>query len=133
MNVKYKEDLRIWSKSTLVSVLGLVVLTSILRWRHFLTTGVWGSLLMALGCVGFLAWIRPHWFRGYYRFSTWAGFWSSLWVARAALVLLFIGLIAPAGILLRLLGKDPLRLKRSRHPVSYWRPARPGGSLDRSF
>jgi hypothetical protein len=92
MNVKYKEDPRAWCKSTLFTVLALLVLTSILRWRHFLTNGVWGSMLLTL-----------------------------------------VALIAPFGILLRLIGKDPLRLKRSPHSTSYWRPARQGGSLDRSF
>lgn len=88
---------------------------------------------MLLGGVGIMAWFRPKWFRGYYRFSTWAGFWSSQAVARLVLVFLFWLVIAPAGILLRLLGKDPLALKRSADATTYWRPARQDGSLDRLF
>ena len=133
MNIKYKEDSRAWRKSTLFTVIGLMVLSSIFRWRHLLSNSVWVALLLALVSVGLLAWVCPQWFRGYYRFSTWAGFWSSQWVARAVLVLLFVALIVPAGIILRLLGKDPLRLKRSRQADSHWRPVRQGGSLDRSF
>ena len=133
MNVKYKEDPKAWSKSTLWTVLGLVILSSLLCWRHVLAVGVWMAALMAMGGVAIAAWLRPQWFRPYYRFSTWAGFWSSQCVARVILVLMFFILIMPAGLIMRLLGKDPLRLKRSRSAVSYWRPAKEAGSLDRSF
>jgi hypothetical protein len=133
MNVKYSQDPKVWRKSTLLTALALTILCTFLRWRHFLPTGVWGAALASMVCVATLAWFRPQYFQIYYRFSTWAGFWSSQWVARVALAAIFVGIIAPAGIVLRLLGKDPLRLKRSGQTTSYWRPAKQGGSLDRLF
>lgn len=133
MKAKYKEDPRAWRKSTLLSVLGLLVVSSLLRWRNVLSTLVWGVFFVMLVLVGILACVRPRWFRGYYRFSTWAGFWSSQVVARSALALIFAVAFAPAGILLRLCGKDPLALKRPSDPATYWRKAPQEGSLDRSF
>jgi hypothetical protein len=133
MNVKYKEDPTAWRKSTLLTVLGLAILSSLLRWRHVLPAEGWIAVLVVLGCIGTTSWLRPQWFRGYHRFSTWAGFWSSQCVARVVLVLIFFILIMPAGLIMRALGKDPLRLKRSRTAQSYWRQAKAGGSLDRSF
>lgn len=133
MKPKYKQDPGAWRKSTLLSVLGVLIVSSLLCWRRVLPTGAWLVLVVVLAVVGILAWLRPQWFRGYYRFSTWAGFWSSQVVAWVMLALLFALVIAPAGIVLRLLGKDPLKLKRSAGVTSYWRPAPPGGSLDRLF
>ncbi len=122
-----------WRKSTMLSVLALLLLSTLFRWRHLLTTAVWLGALLALAGLGALAWVRPRCFRGYYRFSTWAGFWSSQWVARAALAVIFVAIITPAGLVLRLLGKDPLHLKRSPNATSYWKPAKKAGSLDRLF
>lgn len=133
MKAKYKEDPRAWKKNTLLTVLGLLVLSSVLCWRRVLPVGPWRGVLVVLILAGMLAWFRPQWFRGYYRFSTWAGFWSSQAVAWVALALLFALVIAPAGIVLRLLGKDPLCLKRAPSATSYWRAARQESPLDRLF
>jgi hypothetical protein len=133
MKIRYKEDPRAWRKSTLLSALGLLVLSSLLRWRHALTAGAWGVVLIVLAGLAFMVWVRPQSFRGYYRFSTWAGFWSSQWVARLVLILFFLMVIVPAALILRLLGKDSLHLKRLSTGATYWRPAKQGGSLDRLF
>jgi hypothetical protein len=133
MTIRYKEEPRAWRKSTLLSALGLLIVSSLLRWRHVLTAGAWGAVLIALAGLAFMVWIRPQWFRGYYRFSTWAGFWSSQWMARLVLILLFLIVIVPAALILRLLGKDSLHLKRLSAASSYWRPAKQAGSLDRLF
>ena len=133
MKVKYKEDPRAWRKSTLLSVVGLLLVTSILFWRHLIASGLWLTIVLVLLCVGVWRPSSRRWFRGYYRFSTWAGFWSSQAVARVLLVVFFIVLITPAALVLRLLGKDPLRLKRSPGATSYWNTAKPSGSLDQLF
>jgi hypothetical protein len=133
MNIRYKEDPGAWRKSTLLTVLGLAVLSAVLRWRHVLTARRWSEALAVLAGIAVVTWFRPQWFRSYYRFSTWAGFWSSQWVARLLLVLLFVLIITPIGILMRILGKDSLDLKRSSQSTSYWRQAKQGGSLDRLF
>ena len=133
MSLRYKEDPVAWRKSTLLTVLGLAILSAVLRWRQVLTTNRWSEALAVLAGIAVVAWFRPQWFRGYYRFSTWAGFWSSQWVARLLLALLFVFLITPIGILMRMLGKDYLNLKRSPQATSYWRDAKQAGSLDRLF
>jgi hypothetical protein len=133
MKVRYKEDPTAWRKSTLLSVLALGLLSSVLAWRHVLAIPPWRALFVLLVLVGAAACVRPQWFRSYYRFSTWAGFWSSQCVARVLLSLIFLLVVTPAGIILRLMGKDSLCLKRSAKTTSYWRPARQDGSLDRLF
>jgi len=133
MRIRYKEDPRAWAKSSLFSAGALLLVGSILRWRHILGTRAWSAILVFVVILAIMVWLQPQWFRRYYRFSTWAGFWSSQAVAWVVLVVIFVFAIVPAGIIMRLAGKDPLHLKRSREISTYWKPCRPGGSLDRLF
>ena len=133
MKIKYTENPADWRKSTLLTVLGLALVSSLLRWRHVLSSPVWIGVLAAMGCIAVAAGLRPQAFRPYYRFSTWAGFWSSQAVARAALFAMFLVILVPAGVLMRLLGKDPLHLRRPSNTSSYWNTAKPSSPLDRLF
>jgi hypothetical protein len=132
MNVRYKEDPRAWRKSTFLSLLGVALLSSVLRWRHVVTGQTWVIALSTLACIAILAGARPSWFLGYYRFSTWAGFWSSQCLVRIVLWFIFALIIVPAALVMRLMGKDPLRLKRQAQD-SYWTSAKPSSPLDRLF
>jgi len=133
MNIRYKEDPRAWRKNVLLSLAPLIVLTALLLWRQLISRQLGFASIIVLLVLGILAFLRPGWFRAYYRVSTWAGFWSSQWVARVLLACLFIAVFVPAGVVLRLFGKDPLKLKRLQNTSTYWRPVRPSGSLDRLF
>jgi hypothetical protein len=77
--------------------------------------------------------LRPRWFRGWYRVSLWLGFHSSQCVGRAVLALFFWCLLTPVGLGLRLLGKDPLQLRRPPRATTCWHPAREPNPLDRLF
>ena len=48
-------------------------------------------------------------------------------VSPIALGILFFGVISPTGALIRLFGKDPLRLKRDADAPSYWIAREPPG------
>ena len=48
-------------------------------------------------------------------------------VSPIALGILFFGVISPTGVLIRLIGKDPLRLKRDADAPSYWIAREPPG------
>ena len=48
-------------------------------------------------------------------------------VSPIALGILFYGVVAPIGMLVRLSGKDPLRLKLDSGAKSYWIPRKPPG------
>lgn len=43
------------------------------------------------------------------------------------MALLFFGIVLPTGLILRMLGKDPLRLKWRREAASYWVERNPPG------
>lgn len=133
MRVKLKEDPKEWRKSTWLTLGGVALLSSVLRWRHILAQRVWLSVLALCALIAVMAWLQPRWFRGYYRVSTRAGFWLSQALARVILVLVFLLLITPLALLRRILGKDSLRLKRLEKVDTYWLPAKPTGPLDRLF
>jgi Saxitoxin biosynthesis operon protein SxtJ len=48
-------------------------------------------------------------------------------VSPVALGVLFYGVLSPIGVVMRIAGKDPLRLKRDPGAASYWIPRRPPG------
>ena len=133
MKLRLKEQPKEWRKSTWLTALGLALLGSLLCWRRVLPVRYWVVILAALALVAVLVWFRPRWFRGYYRFSARAGFWSSQLVAKVILAVVFVLLVTPLGLLFRLTGKDALRLKRSSNCDTYWQTAKEAGPLDRLF
>ena len=133
MKLRFKEDPKEWRKQTLLTALGLAILSSVLRWRHVLSTPVWQTVLCILAAVALCSLLKPNWFRGYYRFSMRIGFALSQFLGRVALVILFFIVITPMGWILRLVGKDSLQLKRPPNAKTYWHTAKDCGPLDRLF
>jgi hypothetical protein len=133
MKLKLKEEPQEWRKAAWMGALGLAVLSSLLRWRGVLSAKGWGWVLVFLAVLALAAALRPRWFRGYYRFSAKAGFGLSQVAGRAVLALFFFVILTPLGLVLRLLGKDLLRLRRPAGTESYWSEARRKTSLDQLF
>jgi hypothetical protein len=86
----------------------------------------WWAVALAAACA-LIGWLRPSLLTGANRA------WSALGVALGRLVtplvlgLLFYGVLAPMGILMRLAGKDPLRLRVARRAASHWLTREPPG------
>lgn len=133
MKLRLKEDPKEWRKTTLLTVLGLALLSTFLRWRGILPVELWAAVLLVAGIVALSAWVRPGWFRGFYRLSTRAGYFTSQMAGRVVLSFMFLLVLTPLGWVLRLAGKDPLQLKRRREAKSYWTPAKESTPLDRLF
>jgi hypothetical protein len=133
MKLNFKEDPREWRKQALLTLLGLALISGLLRWRRVLAPEVWYVGLAVLAAVAACALIWPRWFRGYYRFSLRAGFWLGLKLGRFLLRVVFLVLVTPLGWGLRLMGKDPLQLRRPDPSASGWHRAREWGPLDRLF
>ena len=133
MKLHFKEDPKEWRKQALLTVLGLAIVSSVLRWRHVLTAKIWLVVLAVLGIVAVCALLQPRWFRGYYRLSMRLGFAISQFIGRIVLLVVFVFIVTPLGWALRLAGKDALQLKRPRAATTYWQPAKDPGPLDRLF
>jgi hypothetical protein len=133
MKLNFKEDPKEWRKSALLTALGLAILSSVLRWRRHLPVKFWCAMLALLGLVAICAVLQPRWFRGWYRLSLRLGFYSSQFIGRCVLAVFFIFILTPIGFVLRLMGKDPLQLKRPHNVTTYWHQARDCSPLDRLF
>jgi hypothetical protein len=133
MKLKFKEDPKEWRKSALLAALGLAILSSLLRWRKHLPQNVWLGLLALLAVAAVCALLQPRWFRGWYRLSLQLGFYSSQFIGRGVLLLVFVFAITPLGFVLRFAGKDSLQLKRPREAKTFWHPAKDCSPLDRLF
>jgi hypothetical protein len=133
MKPKLKEEPKEWRKAAWMSALGLALLSSLLCWRRVLPAPACGLALCLLAALAGAAALQPRWFRGYYRFSAKLGFGLSQMAGRAILALLFFIVVTPLGLVLRMLGKDPLRLRRPAGAESYWSEVRRKSSLERLF
>ncbi len=133
MKLKLKEEPKEWRKAAWMSALGVAMLSSLLRWRRVLPVAAWELVLCLLAALAVAAALRPGWFRGYYRFSTKVGFGLSQMAGRAVLALVFFIVVTPLGLVMRMLGKDPLHLRRPARAESYWSEVRRKSSLDRLF
>jgi hypothetical protein len=133
MKLKLKEDPKEWRKAALMSLLGLAIFSSVLRWRHVLAIVAWVPILCVLAGLALAATLQPRWFRGYYRFSARLGFNISQFAGAVVLALLFFIIITPLGLVMRMLGKDSLRLRRPPNAATYWSEVRSKSNLDRLF
>jgi hypothetical protein len=133
MKLNLKDEPKEWRKSALLAAFGLALLSSLLRWRHHLVQKNWLIVLAVLAIVAVAALGQPRWFRGWHLFSMRLGFAVSQWLGRVALILFFIFILTPAGLILRLAGKDPLQLKRPANAETFWQTAKDASPLDRLF
>ncbi len=133
MKLKLKEQPIEWQKFTAVMVAaagaGLFLLRRkrVVSWNVVLAAGA----LLALALL--LCALRPRWFRGFYRVGMTASFHVGQVMGWVALTIFFLAVLTPLGLLLRLLGKDLLRLKRANNTGSYWHPTRASSPFDRQF
>lgn len=85
----------------------------------------WAGVIAALFAV--VAMVKPALLAGLNRQWMKLGLLLGRIVSPIALGLLFYGVITPIGFVLRLAGKDPLRLKYDRDADSYWIRREPPG------
>jgi hypothetical protein len=133
MKPNLKDEPKEWRKSALLAAFGLALVGSLLRWRHVLPNKAWLLVLAVLGVAAVAALLRPRWFRGYHRFSMRAGLAISQWLGRVALILFFLFILTPVGLVLRLAGKDPLQRQRPAKTDTFWQPAKNTSPLNQLF
>lgn len=133
MKLKLKEDPKEWFKFIVVMALAVVIVTALLIHSRKLPP-------IALVFVGVLlhftlitCWVRPVWFRGFYRAGMTVSFRIGQVLGFVWLSIFFLLILTPLALLLRLLGKDLLALKRVKSASSYWRAAKPPGPFERMF
>lgn len=133
MKLRLKEDPREWRKFGWSSAAVLALLTGLLGWRGWLAAPVMGGVLLGLAMLAAVAWVRPRWLRGPYRAGMRLSHALGRVVAPVVLGGIFLLVVTPLGLLLRLRGKDLLRLRRDPQAGSYWQPVSGSRDLTRMY
>jgi len=122
-----------WIKFT--AVIGVTVnLVAWLLWkRGVLPQPVPATTTVLALLAVVIASIRPSWFRGFYRGGMTVSFHIGQVIGKVLLTLFFFLIVTPMGLLLRLFGKDLLRLKKTPATQTYWHPAKNSREFDRMF
>lgn len=132
MKLKLKEEPKEWLKFTAVMAVLAVLVSALLYRRRLIDVEALSGIVAAAVLVLCVCAIRPRWFREFYRVGMTASFRVGQALGWVWLTLLFLLVLTPLGLLLRVFGKDLLEMKHRRSDT-YWRPARPPGGFDRQF
>lgn len=133
MQPKLKENPREWLKFTAVMAAAAVALAALLWRRHVFAAPVFTAVASVMALAVLACALRPGWFRGFYRAGMTASFHVGQVMGRILLSVVFLLVVTPLGLLLRLAGKDLLQLRRDPKADTYWRKAKPAGPLERQF
>ena len=114
-----------WVMTAFFSLVGLWPLLHGHAWRG------WALALAAIFALA--AWLMPRLLAPLNRLWTRLGLLLHKITNPIVLGLAFYGVIAPIGLLMRLTGRDPLRLKRDAASASYWIERQPPGPPPSSF
>ena len=94
--------------------------------------GLAAALLAVVAALLIMAFFAPRILEAPNRAWFLIGLWLSKVVSPVVIGAMFLLVVTPAGILMRLFGRDPLRL-RSRAQTSYWITRDPPGPAPESF
>jgi hypothetical protein len=131
--LRLKEKPMEWIKFTAVMGLVVNILCWLLWWRGQVVMALPLAAAGAAGAAVVTAFLRPRWFRGFYRGGMTVSFHIGQTIGKVLLTLFFFLIVTPLGLFLRLSGKDLLHLKPDSQPSSGWRPARNSREFDRMF
>jgi len=123
-----RADLKKFGVSLIIGFPIIALVFFLVRWaksgalpepRFFLMLGGIGA------AVGLVSWLIPVIARPLY--TVWYGLAACIGIVVANLMfcVLFYGIFTPMGLVMRLIGRDPLNLKSRKGAASYWEDAPP--------
>ena len=133
MKPKLKENPREWQKFTGVIAFAICLLAFLLLRRARISREAFAVLAVAAVFVVAVSLFFPRWFRGFYRAGMTISFHIGQVMGSVLLTILFLLVVTPLGLLLRLFRKDLLNLKWDRTAPSYFTPAKFSNKFDRMF
>jgi O-antigen/teichoic acid export membrane protein len=133
MRLRLKEDPREWLKFAIAWSLVLGALTVLLWLRHVISRGVLTLTLLVLASTLTLCMFRRNLLRQPYRWIMTASFFIGQIIGGLLILIIFLLVLTPLGLLLRLAGKDLLGLKRNTSATTHWHPAKETGQLETQF
>jgi hypothetical protein len=133
MKLNLKDEPKEWRKSALLTLFGLAIISLHLRWRGIFADKAFFMVLITLAILVVVASFQPRWFRAYHLLSMRLGLAVSRLIGYVALILFFIFILTPIGLVLQWMGKDVLQLKPRRTASTYWQTSKDSSPLDRLF
>lgn len=133
MRLKLKENPSEWRNFTLMACAIALAATVFAAWRDWL-----GDFARVIACAvitsaGLIAIWSPRTFRPFYRAAMTVSFAIGQVIGKVILGTVYLLVVTPLGLLLRLTGKDLLQMRERPQRESYWKEARPPGKLDQQF
>ncbi len=125
---------RAFAKSLVIGLPLVALVLGTLGWFRAHSWPVWTWWLAGIGlAVGAVLWLLPQIARPFY--VVWNGLGCSIGfvVSNAAVTAVYLLVITPIGLVLRLCGRDPLRRRFERERASYWEDAKKPGDSGRYF
>jgi hypothetical protein len=105
---------------------------AVLLWHGrplILAAGVW----LAAVLVPVMGWLVPGLMRLIYLGMWFAGFPVGFVLSYALLAAVYYFVLTPVGLLLRIVGRDPMHRRFDAQADSYWVPRKPDDDIDRYF
>ena len=133
MKLKLKEDPREWRKFALAAGVFAGGVLWLASRRHLAAAGSLRFIAAGLILVLLAGLVRPRLIRPLYRFAMTGSFYVGQVMGRVLLAVVFLFVLTPLALLLRLAGKDLLRLRRDPRAETYWRAGKWIDDFDRQF
>lgn len=135
--VNWKPDLagrRAFAKSIAIGMPLLALVLGVFGWFRTHTWPAWTMWLAGIGCAaGIVLWLVPQIARPFYIVWNGLGCCIGFIVSNTAVTAVYLLVVTPIGLALRLLGRDPLRRRFERDRPSYWEDAEKTGDAERYF
>lgn len=118
-------------------MIGFPIIAAVLALVGRLSSGAWkpGLLWLALiGCaVGAVLWLLPQIAKPFYLVWYFAACCIGIVVSNLLLAAFYYTVITPVGLLMRALGRDPMKRRFDRMAKTYWHDAEKAVAPDRYF
>jgi len=133
MRLKLKEDPREWQKHLLVMIIIVeaICVGLFLRGKGSASFFRAAQLILVVVLGALLA--KPRWFRRIYRVWATTNYFIGKVIGRVVLTLFYFLILTPLGLVLRLAGRDLLKLRRLPPGESYWQKCPPPSDFGRMF
>jgi hypothetical protein len=133
VKLKLKEDPQEWRNFTLICCVALLVVCAVAA-RSGVVRREWTVAGCAVAAMaGLVAIWHPPAFRGFYRAAMTVSFRIGQVMGKVILGAVYLLVVTPLGMAIRLTGKDPLELRTKPAKESYWREARRVGDFEKLF